>query len=84
MVIQNTNNIFNKKIKWPRGVQKELEKYVSSGGGLFILHSANYAYADWPEYNLMIGLGWRKASEGVALQITVDEKTISLAGEDLN
>ncbi len=72
VVIQNTNNIFNKKITWPRHVQKELEKYVSSGGGLFILHSANNAYADWPEYNLMIGLGWRKASEGVALQVTYD------------
>jgi type 1 glutamine amidotransferase len=70
VVIQNTNNIFNKKIKWPRCVQKELEKYVSTGGGLFILHSANNAYADWPEYNLMIGLGWRKTSEGVALQVT--------------
>ena len=70
VVIQNTNNIFNKKIKWPRRVQKELEEYVSSGGGLFILHSANNAFADWPEYNLMIGLGWRKADEGVALQVT--------------
>ena len=47
-----------------------MEKYVSSGGGLFILHSANNAYADWLEYNLMIGLGWRKPSEGVALQVT--------------
>ncbi|NPA35820.1 MAG: ThuA domain-containing protein [Chlorobi bacterium] len=74
VVIQNTNNIFNKKIKWPRRVQKELEDYVSSGGGLFILHSANNAYANWPEYNLMIGLGWRKPDEGVALQVTDDGK----------
>ncbi len=72
-------------VKWPRRVQKELEKYVGSGGGLFILHSANNAFADWPEYNLMIGLGWRKASEGVALQITDDGKIKTIpAGEGKN
>ena len=70
VVIQNTNNIQNKKIEWPKSVQQDLEKYVRSGGGLFILHSANNAFADWREYNLMIGLGWRSKDEGIALQVT--------------
>ncbi|WP_211344334.1 ThuA domain-containing protein [Flavivirga rizhaonensis] len=69
VVIQNTNNIHNKKIQWPRVVQKEMEAYLRSGGGLYILHSANNAFSSWKAYNLMIGLGWRLKEEGVALQI---------------
>lgn len=69
VVIQNTNNIHNKNLRWPKKVEKDLEKYVKSGGGLYILHSANNAFADWPEYNLMIGLGWRSNEEGIALQV---------------
>lgn len=69
VVIQNSNNIRNKKLRWPEEVEKALENYVQSGGGLYILHSANNAFADWDEYNLMIGLGWRSAEEGLALQV---------------
>jgi len=69
VVVQNTNNINNKEIRWPVKVEKRLEKYVRSGGGLYVLHSANNAFANWEEYNLMIGLGWRSEEEGVALQI---------------
>ncbi len=75
VVIQNTNNIHNKKIRWPREVEKDLEEYIQSGGGLYVLHSANNAFANWKEYNLMIGLGWRSQDEGVALQIN-DHKEI--------
>ena len=46
-----------------------LEDYVNSGGGLYVLHSANNAFVDWPEYSLMIGLGWRSIEEGFALQV---------------
>jgi len=69
VVIQNTNNIYNKEIRWPKKVEKKLEKYVRSGGGLYVLHSANNAFSHWKEYNLMIGLGWRSPMEGVALQV---------------
>ena len=69
VVILNSNNIHNKEIRWPENVEKRLEDYVKSGGGLYVLHSANNAFADWPEYNLMIGLGWRSPGEGVALQV---------------
>ena len=69
VVIQSSNNIHNKEIRWPEDVEKALENYVKSGGGLYILHSANNAFADWPEYNLMIGLGWRSPEEGIALQV---------------
>lgn len=69
VVIQNSNNIHNKKIKWPRQVEKSLERYVKSGGGLYVLHSANNAFSHWSEYDLMIGLGWRSKEEGVAIQV---------------
>ncbi|NOW95595.1 ThuA domain-containing protein [Mucilaginibacter sp. SG564] len=69
VVIQNTNNIQNPKLKWPLRVQRELENYVKNGGGLYILHSANNAYPDWPGYNQMIGLGWRSKNFGYALRV---------------
>ncbi len=56
---------------WPKEVQKALEDYVAGGGGLAIIHAANNAFADWPEYNKMIGLGWRDAKFGDRL--TVDD-----------
>jgi len=42
---------------WPETTQRAFEKYVSSGGGLVIVHAANNCFGDWPEYNKMIGLG---------------------------
>ena len=46
-------------IRWPEEVEQSLERYVRSGGGLFILHAANNAFLHWTAYNEMIGLGWR-------------------------
>jgi uncharacterized protein len=42
---------------WPQETQKALVDFVSAGGGLVIVHAANNAFGDWPEYNAMIGLG---------------------------
>lgn len=78
VVLLNCNNIQNKEIRWPAQVEEKLEKYVSSGGGLYILHSANNAFSHWPEYNDMIGLGWRKPEEGIALQVADDGELISI------
>ncbi|HSI76517.1 MAG TPA: ThuA domain-containing protein [Lunatimonas sp.] len=69
VVIQNTNNIQNKSIKWPREAEKALENYVKNGGGLYILHSANNAFSHWKEYDEMIGLGWRSQDTGTSLEI---------------
>lgn len=78
VVVQNTNNIHNKNIKWTKKVQEDLEEYLRSGGGLYILHSANNAFSDWREYNLMIGLGWRSKDEGVALQVAKNSKLLQI------
>ena len=82
VVLLNCNNIQNKELRWPARVEEKLEKYVESGGGLYILHSANNAFSHWPEYNDMIGLGWRKPAEGIALQVGDNGELISIpAGE---
>lgn len=85
VVIQNTNNIHNTSLRWPPRVEKALERYVKTGGGLYILHSGNNAFPHWIEYNKMIGLGWRDKSVGYALEIGKDEKVIRIspgAGEN--
>jgi type 1 glutamine amidotransferase len=56
---------------WPDPVQKALESYVAKGGGLSVIHAANNAFEGWPEWNRMIGLGWRKNTFGDRL--TYDE-----------
>ena len=55
---------------WPEPVQRDLEAYVSGGGGLVIVHAANNAFPEWAEFNKMIGLGWRGADYGP--RVTVD------------
>jgi type 1 glutamine amidotransferase len=68
VVVQNCNSL-GSNYRWPEPVRADLEAYVRGGGGLFVLHSGNNSFADWPEYDRMIGLGWRKADQGVALEI---------------
>ncbi|MEO5995858.1 MAG: ThuA domain-containing protein [Chitinophagaceae bacterium] len=69
VIIQNTNNIQNTALKWPAEMEKQLENYVSSGGGLYVLHSANNAFPHWKEYDRIIGLGWRPKETGFAIEI---------------
>lgn len=59
---------------WPEPVQRGLEKFVGDGGGLVIVHAANNAFEQWPDFNKMIGLGWRGAGFG-------DRVTTNDAGE---
>ncbi len=72
VVLLNCNNIHNAQIRWPKNVEKKLEDYVAAGGGLYIHHSANNAFVHWPEYNKMIGLGWRNPEQGIAIQVEED------------
>ncbi len=49
---------------WPEATRKDLEKYVSSGGGLVVYHAADNAFPKWKEFNEMIALGgWGGRSE---------------------
>jgi type 1 glutamine amidotransferase len=71
VVIQNCNDIGGGP-SWPQPVRTALEEYVRRGGGLYVWHSGNNAFANWPEYNEMIGLGWRDRSYGTALIVRDD------------
>lgn len=85
VVIQNTNNIHNKTLRWPRRMEEKLVQYVADGGGLYILHSANNAFPHWKEYDRMIGLGWRPKETGFALEIDGNGKIIRIPpGEGSN
>lgn len=79
VVIQNTNNIQDKRLRWPRQAEIALEEYVKKGGGLYVLHSGNNAFPDWKEYNKMIGLGWRPYDFGYALEIDSNKNIVRLS-----
>ena len=71
VVVQNYNDI-NGGPQWPREVQIGFENFVRDGGGVYIFHSAQNAFVDWPGYNEIIGLGWRKKTYGTAIAIGDD------------
>lgn len=84
VVIQNCNDLKGGQ-KWPREVQAAFEEYVAAGGGVYIWHSGNNAFPDWPAYNEMIGLGWRKKDFGWAVAVDGQEKIVRIpAGEGLD
>jgi hypothetical protein len=83
-VIQNCNDIKGGP-QWPQAVQADFETFVSKGGGVYIWHSANNAFTDWPAYNEMIGLGWRKKEFGPAIAVDEHEQLVRIpAGEGSN
>ena len=78
VVIQTCNDINNSGPAWPAEVQKDFEDYVRNGGGVYIFHGAQNAFAGWPAYNEIIGLGWRPASYGTAIMVSSDEQLIRI------
>jgi type 1 glutamine amidotransferase len=71
-------------IRWPAEAERALESYVRGGGGLVIFHAANNAFLNWPQFNAMIGLGWREPSFGKGIAIGADRRIIVIPqGEGL-
>src|ERR1022692_3907081 len=71
--------------RWPREVEQALENYVRGGGGLVVFHAANNAFLSWPEYNDMIGLGWRDKTFGEGIAIGPGGAVVRIPkGEGLN
>jgi type 1 glutamine amidotransferase len=70
---------------WPGEFNKDLEARLKEGKiGLVIVHAANNSFRGWKEYDLMIGMGWRKATHGPRLKVDDAGKEIKVpAGEDL-
>jgi len=71
VVLVNCNSLGNGG-QWPGPVRSDFVSFVRDGGGVFIFHSANNSFADWPEYDRIIGLGWRGKNAGTALAIDKD------------
>lgn len=42
---------------WPEQTRQNFLSYVEGGGGVVVYHAANNSFADWPEFNQIIGLG---------------------------
>ena len=78
VVIQNYNDIFGGGVLWPEPARHAFEHFVASGGGVFVLHSANNAFPNWEEYNKIIGLGWRSQDYGWAIKIAGDGTLVKI------
>jgi len=62
--------------RWPKETEEEFVRFLRGGGGFVCVHAANNAFADWPEYNEVCGLGgWfgRDDSWGPYVYIKDDE-----------
>lgn len=72
VVIQNYNDARSPDAAaaWTESVRQALIDYVHNGGGLFVMHSGNNAFADWPEYRDIIGLGWSWNTDGYAMSVS--------------
>ncbi|MGL6073355.1 MAG: ThuA domain-containing protein [Fimbriiglobus sp.] len=42
---------------WPAETKADFLKFVRDGGGVVVVHAADNAFAKWPEYNELIGVG---------------------------
>ena len=50
--------------RWPAELKSSFERYVTSGGGLVIVHAADNAFPGWKAFNEMTGVGgWRDRTE---------------------
>ena len=79
VVVQTCNDLGGKGPPWPAPARTAFEEYVRGGGGVFVLHSGNNAFAEWDAYNHIIGLGWRPKTYGTALRVRADESIERIA-----
>jgi type 1 glutamine amidotransferase len=62
---------------WPKEFNNQVEELVKAGKlNLSIVHAANNAFGGWPEYNLMIGMGWRGSNFGERLTLDSEGKEV--------
>ncbi len=84
VVVSNFNSGHtNGSPRWPSSAERALEAYVRGGGGLVVFHAANNSFPEWPEYNRMIGLGWRPPSFGEGLAVEAKKTRRIPKGEGL-
>lgn len=61
--------------RWPAETEKDLEAFLTAGGGFVAVHAADNSFADWPAYNRMIGVGgWNGRNEKSGPMVYLDDK----------
>ncbi len=76
-VVVNFNSGHDAKaVLWPEAVRRAFVAYVAGGGGMVSYHAANNAFLLWPEYNQMIGMGWRPKAFGPSVYIGDHDEVI--------
>lgn len=86
VVISGYNNLGGLPT-WPQEVRSAFAAYLQGGGGFYAFHEANNSFVEWPEYNRIIGLGWRDRTFGKAITVNVDGSLNEIpagAGENTN
>ncbi|TLU65754.1 ThuA domain-containing protein [Thalassotalea litorea] len=69
------SNFGYKAAPWPEATQQAFTAFVGNGGGFVSVHAANNAFPDWPEYNLLTGLGgWGDRDEHAGPYVYFDEQ----------
>lgn len=65
--------------RWSSEIKTAFENFVKNGGGLVTVHAADNAFANWPAFNEMIGIGaWRNRDEKAGpLWYFKDDKLVS-------
>jgi type 1 glutamine amidotransferase len=66
------------KPDWPDTVKRDFADYVREGGGVYIFHAAENAFVGWKEYEEMVGLSWRHADYGTAIQVSDSGKLVRI------
>lgn len=66
---------------WPGAMQTNFVSYVRNGGGVFLVHAANNGFANWPEFNDIIGLGYRAAGNGTCMKVDPVSGAMEPCGE---
>lgn len=67
---------------WPEHIKTAWLEYVSEGGKVFSFHAGNNPFKGWTEFEEMIGLLWRKNSDGKRIYFDNDgKKVVQEAGQ---
>ncbi len=77
VVLSNYNT---RDVTWPDDFQKALDESLKAGKiGFVVFHGANNAFPNWPEFNKMIGMGWRGNGFGDRMYFDAAGKEVRVA-----
>jgi len=62
VILNFTNYQLKTGPTWPESTRQALLAFVRGGGGLVAFHSSLSAFAEWPEYDRVVGGAWREGA----------------------